>query len=227
MDDIEVYGELKSKGVLEDKISDQGILVGFANNLLRNILYLKLNEQEKIEMHHKASILFEEILFETDYYIEEFLIHLERSNSYEKAYFYTLKYAKVQDLLGNLSKSILYYKKALKYPSSLSGSEVAIDIAKLYEKGSEHEKSYEFFEIANQFAIQNDESEIKIYTLLEMIIIKINDITDMDTEINYYLKCVRRLLDIEFYPKGEVFYHYALSLKYRLEYNHQLTLINA
>ena len=60
-----------------------------------------------------------------------------------------------------------------------------------------------------------------------MIIIKINDITDMDTGIDYYLSCVRRLLDKEFYPKGEVYYYYALALKYRLEYNHNLTLINA
>ena len=60
-----------------------------------------------------------------------------------------------------------------------------------------------------------------------MIIIKINNITDMDTGIDYSLKCVRRLLDIKFYPKGEVYYHYALALKYRLEYNHKLTLINA
>ena len=226
-EDIAVYGELKSKGVLEDKISDQGILVGFANDLLRNILYLKLSEQEKIEAHHKASILFEEVLFETDYYVEEFLIHLERGNSHEKAYFYTLKYAKAQELLGNPSKSIFYYKKALKYPNNSSGSEVAIDIAKLYEKNSEHEKSYEFFEKANQFAIQNDESEIKIYTLIEIIIIKINDSTDMDSGMDYSLKCVRRLLDIKFYPKGEVYYHYALALKYRSEYNNQLTLINA
>ena len=227
LQDREVYGELKSKDFLEDKISDQGILVGFANNLLRNIFYLKLSEQEKTEMHYKASIFFEEILFETDYYIEEFLIHLEKGKSYEKAYFYTIKYAKVQDLLGNLSKSIYYYKKALKYPQSSSESEVAINIAKLYEKNSEHEKSYEFFEKANQFAIQNDENEIKIYTLLEMIIIKINDNTDMDTEIDYSLNCVRRLLDIKFYPKGEIYYYYALALKYRLEYNHHLTLINA
>ena len=71
--------------------------------------------KNKIEMHFKASIFFEEILFETDYYIEEFLIHLERGNNYEKAYFYTLKYAEVQDLLGNSSKAIYYYKKALNY----------------------------------------------------------------------------------------------------------------
>ena len=78
LEDIEIYRDLKSKGFLSDKISDQGILVGFTNNLLRNILYLKLTEEEKIEMHFKASIFFEEILFETDYYIEEFLMHLER-----------------------------------------------------------------------------------------------------------------------------------------------------
>ena len=130
LENIEVYRDLKSKGFLADKISDQGILVGFTNNLLRNILYLKLSEEEKIEMHFKASIFFEEILFETDYYIEEFLIHLERGNSYEKAYFYTLKYAKVQDLLGHPIKSISYYKKALKYPNNSNGSEVCYKYCK-------------------------------------------------------------------------------------------------
>ena len=47
LENIEVYGDLKSKGFLEDKISDQGILVGFTNDLLRNILYLKFSEQKK------------------------------------------------------------------------------------------------------------------------------------------------------------------------------------
>ncbi|WP_271811554.1 diguanylate cyclase [Clostridium beijerinckii] len=226
-DNVEIYENLKLKGLLTDKISDQGILIGFRNNLLRNILYLKLSEEERSKLHSKASIFMEKILLETDYYIEELLLHLEKSNSYEKAYFYTLKYAEAQDLLGDISKSISYYKKVLTYPSDSSGSEVAIKIAKLYEKKSNHEKSFEYFEKANQIAIQNDEIEIEIYTLLEMIIIKINSITDIDTGIDYSLNCVRRLLDKEHYPKGEVYYYYALSLKYRLEYNNKLTLLNA
>ena len=45
--------------------------------------------------------------------------------------------------------------------------------------------------------------------------------------VSAYEEYLGKDVDIEFYPKGEVFYHYALSLKYRLEYNHQLTLINA
>jgi len=225
--EIEVYKELKLKGFIEDKISDQGILVGFTNDLLRNILYLKLSEQEKIDKHLKASICLEEILFETDYYIEEFLIHLERANSYEKAYFYTVKYAKVQDVLGNSLRAIYYYKKTLSYPNSSSKSDVAISIAKLYEKNSKHEKSYKYFEMANQIAIQNDELDIQIYTLLEMIIIKIKDIKDINNGIDYSLECVRRLLDEKFYPKGEVYYYYALAAKYKEEYNYKLTLLNA
>lgn len=227
LNQIEVFKKLKSKGFLADKISDQGILVGFTNNLLRNILYLKLHEKEKIEMHSEASIFMEELLYETDYYIEELLLHLERSGNYEKAYFYTVKYAKVQEIQGDFLKSISYYKEALKYPSGLVKSEIAIYIAKLYEKKSEHEKSYEFFEKANQIAINKDELDIEIYTLLEMIIIKINDITDMDEGIDYSLACVRRLLDKVNYIKGEIYYYYALALKARLECSHQLTLINA
>lgn len=227
LEERKIYIELKSKGFLEDKISDQGILVGFTNNLLRNILYLKLNDKSKIEMHFTASVFLEEILHETDYYMEEFLIHLEKGESYQKAYFYTNKYAKVQDIMGNSSKAIEYYKKALNYPDAPNKSEVAINIAKLYEKKSKHEKSFEFYDIANQLAIQNDQLEIEIYTLLEMIIIKLNDITDITTGIDYSLNCVRRLLDRISYPKGEIYYYYAISLKYRIEYNNKLALINA
>lgn len=77
-DNIEIYDNLKSKGLLTDKISDQGILIGFRNNLLRNILYLKLSEEERIKLHSKASIFMEKILLDTDYYIEELLLHLEK-----------------------------------------------------------------------------------------------------------------------------------------------------
>jgi diguanylate cyclase (GGDEF)-like protein len=223
----EIYRVLKSKRYLIDKISDQGILVGFANNLLRNMLYLKLHEEERIEMHYNASIFMEDILYENDYYMEEFLLQLEKSKNYEKAYFYTVKYAKAEEVLGNSSKSIMYYEKVLMYPYSLGKSEIAICIAKIYEKKSEYEKSFEYFEKANVYAIQNDELEIELYTLLEMIIIKINDITDIDTEINYSLSCVRRLLDKNFYLREEIYYHYALSLKYILEYNYVLALQNA
>ncbi|EKQ55405.1 MULTISPECIES: diguanylate cyclase [unclassified Clostridium] len=227
IDDVRVYRHLKSKGILSDKISDQGILVGFTNNLLRNIVYLKLNEEEKMKLHSNAAIFMEEILFETDYYIEEFLIHLERSNDYKKAQFYALKYADGQDALGNSEKALSYYKKVLKYPNCLNGSSVAINIAKLYEKNSEHEKSYEYFEKANQYAVQNDDLQNQIYTLLEMIIIKINDTTNMDTEIEYFLNYARKLLDKKFFAKGEAYYYYALALKYELEYNYKQTLVNA
>lgn len=226
-DEIEVYKYLKIKGFFIDKISDQGILVGFFNNLLRNIMYLKLDQEQKIEMHYQASIFFEEILFETDYYIEEFLMHLERSHNYEKAFFYTMKYANVQGSFGNISKAISYYKKLLKYPNYSSNSEIAIDIAKLYEKNSNHLKGYEFFEKANQFAVKNDEIENIIYTLLEMIIIKITDVSNINNDIDYTLKCIRRLLDIKLYPKGEAYYYHVLALKYRLSCDDKLVISNA
>ncbi|OOM73491.1 diguanylate cyclase [Clostridium sp. BL-8] len=222
----EVYKKLKSKKYLIDKICDQGILVGFSNDLLRNMLYLKLHEEERMEMHCKASEFMEEVLYETDYYIEEFLLQLEKSKNYEKAYFYAIKYAKVQEISGDSLKSKMYYEKILKYPCNLGKSEAAICIAELYEKNSEHEKSFEYFEKANVYAIQNDELEIELYTLLEMIIIKLNDITDTDTGIDYALSCVRRLLDKIYYPKGEIYYYYAISLKYILEYNYDLALEN-
>ena len=220
-----VYNNLKLKGVLIEKISDEGMLIDFSNNLLKNVLYTRVNRERKFKMHVEASIFFEEILFETDYYMDEFLMHLEKSKNTEKIYLYTLRCAKVAEIYGNTFKAIGYYKKALRYSSDKNNGKIAINIAKIYQRIDEEERSYKYFGKANEFAVQNNDRKLQIYALIEMIIIKIKEATNID--LDYPLIIVRQLLNETPYIVGEIYYYYAFALKSKLEYEPEITLINA
>lgn len=225
LNDVKVYDELKSKGFLIYKISDRGILIDFSNNLLKNILYLKLDKEKKINMHSNACKFFEEILFETDYYMDEFLMHLEKCKNYEKIYFYSVKCAQISDILGNSLKAINYYKKALKSSSALNSGMISIDIARLYQRIADDERAYKYFNKANEVAVQQNDSKLQIYALIQMIIIKINESTFIN--LDYPINVVRELLNKTPYIKGEIYYFYTMALKYIIEYNNDLALMSA
>lgn len=152
-------------------------------------------------------------------------MHLEKCKNNEKIYFYTVRCAKVSDIQGNTLKAIEYYKKALKCSSNEESGKIAINIAKLYQKIEEVEKSHKYFKKANEIAVQNTDKRLQIYALIEMIIIRINGSTIIDLE--YPLRIVRQLLDEEQYIIGEIYYYYAFALKNQLEYEPAIALINA
>ena len=106
---IQIYKKLKSKGYIIDKISDQGMLVGFSNYLVRNLLNLKLDKEKKKEMHKKAYELLKRTLSVTDYYIEEILFHLEECNEFEILCSYLINYVKDLEKNNYFEKAIVYY----------------------------------------------------------------------------------------------------------------------
>lgn len=221
--EIKIYSNLKIKGYLIDKISDQGLLVGFSNNILRNILYLKLDKEKKKSMHKEAANLLKDTLFSTDYYMQEFLFHLEESNDFEDLCKYALKYAEELNSCANYEKSISYYKKVLKYSKS-HNIDAAIRIAKIHEKLSNHKKSFEYYEKAKKIAIKQKNINIKVYVMLEMVIIQINSSLNINSDIDKALIDIRIDLDNINSPKEEAYYNYALALKYRVQLNYKMAV---
>ena len=223
---IRIYNTLKNKGYFIDKISDQGLLVGFSNNLLRNILYLKLDKEKKRCMHKDAANLLKETLHSTDYYMEEFLFHLEECFDFETLCIYALKYAEKLKSCANYEKALSYYKKVLKYSKS-DRIEAAIRIAKIHEKLSNHKKSFEYYEKAKKIAIEEKNINIKSYVMLEMVIIQINSSININSDIEKTLIDIRISLDNINSPKEEAYYNYALSLKYRAQFNYKMAIESA
>lgn len=220
---IQIYKKLKINGYLIDKISDQGMLVGFSNNLLRNILYLKLNKDTKKQMHKHAVEFLKKSLSITNYYMEEFLFHLEEGQDFASLCFYSLKYAENLVSCGNYDKAISYYKKVLKY-SKNNRVDASIKIAKIHERLSNHKKSYKYFEKAKQFAMEENNITAKVYVMLEMIIIQINSSLDISDEIEKNLEFLRVILEDINSPREEAYYYYALALKYRAHFNYRMSV---
>ncbi|MBE6063479.1 MAG: diguanylate cyclase [Clostridium butyricum] len=226
--EINIFKQLKNKGYFIDKISDQGMLVGFANDLLRNILYLKLSSEERINMHYNACIFMEREIKESDYYIEDFLLHLNKCEQKQKLLIYMKKYAMKLENRGELNKSIKYFNECLKYCDDKEAVNIDIIIAKQYEKMSNHENSYKYFENAiKRIEAGNYDLKIKIYVALEMIIIKINVLPANNAIITKKLEEIRKMLDSIYYPVGEAYYYYAKALNLRLTNDRKELVINA
>lgn len=224
----EIYKKLKKRSYFIDKISDQGILVGFTNNLLRNILYIKLSDEEKYDMHCNACEFLEKELKESNYYMEEFLLHLSKSRDNEKLLHYTRKYAGDLEAQGYFDKSIYYYTECFKYCDKKEMMDISIIIAKQYERISSHENSYKYFNIAKEIIEkENLDLKVKAYVTLEMTIIKINMLPINNDNILSKLSKIREMLDSIYYPVGEAYYYYAMALNYRLTNNREGMVKNA
>ena len=223
---IKIYKKLKSKGYIIDKISDQGMLVGFSNYLVRDILYLRLDKKKKKEMHKRAAELLKETLSLTDYYIEEVLFHLEECGDFKTLKDYSLNYVKILEKNNDFEKAIVYYKKVLKY-SKDNRVFAAINIAKINEKLSNNKKSFEYFQKAKQYAIEENDFKAKIYIMLEIVIIQINSSINISQEIDEKLRQIREDLNCIDSPKEEAYYNYALALKYRAQFRHNESVLYA
>ena len=226
--EIEIFKELKDKGYFIDKISDHGILVGFTNNLLRNILYIKLSDEERHNMHYSACEFLERELNESDYYIEDFLLHLNKSGQKNKLLHYMRKYAIKLESKGDFRKSITYFNECLKYCDKEEAIDIDIIIAKQYERISSHENSYKYFNMAmDNIKKGSYDLKLKVYVALEMIIIKINLLPAKNENITRKLEEIREMLDAVYYPVGEAYYYYAVALNFRLTNNRHELVQNA
>lgn len=222
--EIESYNKLKKNHFLTDKISDKGLLIGFNNELLKNIIYFRIDKEEKYKLHKNATEFLENEIYNDDLHIEEFLYNLEKIKEFDKMYHYTIICAQVENIYGNNLKSIQHYKKAFKYSDDKNKCNIAINIAKLYECISNYEKSLKYFKLANEYSFKRSEKELQIYTNIEMIIIKINSGKEINQDIKLLLQNIREQLDKMNYPKGEIYYHYAMILRFKLEQKHDKVL---
>lgn len=205
-----IYLQLKNDRILIDKISDEGVKVDLYNDLVKKIIYSKIAQEKKIRMHNNSCCFFENVLKNTQEYLDEFLNQLEKSNQTEKLIKYSLKSGKKFDDLGNIFKSIDYYKKALTYAPYKKRTTIAISIAKLNEKVGRERKAYKYFNKSNEYAVKNEQTTLQIYSLLRLIIINIKERRIID--LKFPLKAVRDLLNEVNYPKGEAYYYYAFAL---------------
>ncbi len=207
-----IYFELKEKRFITDKISDRGFLIGFTNDLLKNILYSRITDNEKKKMHLKASRFLEQELDSSEVYFKELFRHLLKIDDKEKLFIHLKDYAAKEEKSRNIKEAIKYYKSALKYAPINNKADIALNIAKLYENTSAHTESLEYFLLVKEYSKGSADMRMDIYASLEIILIMINQQGKCGQEIEVQLESIRKKLDIMDYRKGELYYYYTLII---------------
>ena len=180
---IQIYRNLKIKGFLIDKISDLGMLVGFSNNLLRNILYLKLDKEKKKAMHKKAAELLKETLSTTDYYMEEIIFHFEESSDFTSLCFHALKYA---EYLVNSAIKAIEICRDNNIKEDLYGWSM-VTLGTVYLKNSKFDEAKDLFVQSLEVFIENKNNNgILISRLMTASINKEQGYSVQDVINDYY-----------------------------------------
>ena len=112
---IENYiDELCSKGILIKKIEDMGFVFDFYNKVLKNLIYNRLNEEQRNVKHEIAASVLENLFKdEGRENKEELIYHLEKAKDKGRIVKYCLELAEKMKSLRIMDEAISKYKKAL------------------------------------------------------------------------------------------------------------------
>ncbi len=187
--------ELVHKGILSKKIEDKGYTYDIDNNILRNIVYEKINSNDKIEKHRIAAKILEKEKGINDNF-DELIFHLEKATLKEKAKEYCIENAKKMRALKNIKSEIENYKKALSMVENRNlneETELLIKIGSLYFETGNIQLAANFFNKAEKLAktSNNNKSLIDIYSYMAQIM----NIQSKHEKTTEYLDEAEKLLE--------------------------------
>ncbi|MFA9397053.1 MAG: AAA family ATPase, partial [Clostridiaceae bacterium] len=120
MDIYKIIMSFIKKGILAKKSVNNDEMLYFLNTILKIIIHDKLEEQDKINRHLKLSRVLEEEFANKEFYQDNLLYHLEKSNQMTKVVEYCIKNSNYMDKTNTNLNSIRYLEKAINfYPSNL------------------------------------------------------------------------------------------------------------
>ena len=160
---------LVNNGILAQKIEDRGYVYEINNEILKDIIYKKINKEEKIQKHKiVANLLESEKDFNGILNIDELIFHLENSNNKAKAKEYCIKNAEKMRALKNIKGEIKNLEKALSMVDNanlIEKTELLIEIGVLYLETGNYQSAINLFEQAEELAkiTKNNKNLIDIY----------------------------------------------------------------
>jgi len=105
--------DLSAKGILCKKIEDRGFVYDFYNKVLKNLIYNRLNKDERKKKHENAVKVLENI-YESEgrENKEELIYHLEKAGDKNKVIKYCLENGRKMEKLKIMDEAISNYKRA-------------------------------------------------------------------------------------------------------------------
>ena len=174
----EDYGDLEkvieglvSSGILCKKIEDRGFVFDFYNKFLKNLMYEKITDEDRVDMHRLAAELLENQYAEggTEY-IEELIYHLEKSNQEEKVIDYCIENAEKMKVLKNRNDAIKNLTKAISIMdyswNPVKNIKLIMDLANLHEQEGHIDVAVNYYLSIEKY---NENTELYKYIIDSLI----------------------------------------------------------
>jgi diguanylate cyclase (GGDEF)-like protein len=162
---------LVSLGILCKKIEDRGFVFDFYNKFLKNLMYEKIIDDERIDMHRLAVVLLEKQYADggTEY-IEELIYHLEKSNQEQKIIDYCIENAEKMKMLKNRSDAIKNLTKAVSIMDyswdPIKNIKLIMDLASLHEQEGHIDLAVKYYLSIEKY---NENTELHKYIIDSLI----------------------------------------------------------
>ena len=171
-EDLEkVIEGLVSSGILCKKIEDRGFVFDFYNKFLKNLMYEKITDEDRKNMHRLAAVLLEnQYTVGGSEYIEELIFHLEKSNQEEKIIDYCIENAEKMKALKNRSDAIKNLTKAVSIMDHSSDPvkniKIIMDLASLHEEEGHIDLAINYYLSIQKY---NENTELHKYIIDSLI----------------------------------------------------------
>ncbi|MBW9153454.1 diguanylate cyclase [Clostridium estertheticum] len=196
---------LISSGILCKKIEDRGFVFDFYNKFLKSLMYERISDGDKKNMHRLASVLLEGFYAQGGKeYIEELIYHLEKSDQRQKIIEYCIENARKMKLLKNRSDAIKNLTKAVSIINCLNNPveniKLIMDLADLHEQEGHNSIAIKYYLSLQMY---NDNTQLHNYTIdslikIAMVYLNKNDIKS----VIYYIKKINTMLEKTDYRSG-------------------------
>lgn len=196
---------LISSGILCKKIEDRGFVFDFYNKFLKSLMYERIRDEDKKNMHRLASVILEGFYAQggTEY-IEELIYHLEKSDQRQKIIEYCIENARKMKLLKNRSDAIKNLTKAVSIMNCLNNPvqniKLIMNLADLHEQEGHNSIAINYY---LSLQIYNDNNQLHnhiIDSLIKVATIYLNK-NDIKSVI-YYIKKMNTMLEKTDYCSG-------------------------
>ena len=205
----EDYGDLEkvieglvSSGILCKKIEDRGFVFDFYNKFLKNLMYEKITDENRIDMHTLAAVLLEnQYTAGGTEYIEELIYHLEKSNQEEKIIDYCIENAEKMKALKNRNDAIKNLTKAISImdfsSEPVKNIKLIMDLASLHEQEGHIDLAVNYY-----LSIQKYNENIELHKYIIDSLIKVAAVylskNNIDSTVHYIEKVQTMLEKVDY-----------------------------
>ncbi|MEN2467194.1 diguanylate cyclase [Ornithinibacillus sp. JPR2-1] len=162
--------ELVNKGILQRLIDDSSYLYDFRSKILKNVVYDRISQQERISKHQLAATSLAELNgMDLEKNLDEIIFHFSNARNKEKARIYYLEKAKLMKGRWNTKGQIENLRKALDITvNPVEQTAFYLEIGSLLTDTGDTRLAFEYLEKAERLALEENHVDHLIMAYLHL-----------------------------------------------------------